>query len=715
MADSKDASSFFRKVVKFVSSSSSEWVELSVANSGGSEAEFDKSELKAMIERKRRNDFVRKCEFDMLRKVRREGLSSEQRATLEISSRIDDTEDRNDTRPHQVKAKIDAIEQQMVSERWSEMTKPNSSFYAAPTQPAKLDGPPVGKEIPVLGMRPDEIIAMPSPPQPLIYPEPANRPSQHFESDTQVPPVPLVPARPLPTLNLPASSAGLRAAATTTLTHNTPLFPPRASLLTGPPSEHFLVPTLHVEPAQKDQYSPETFESPPRSLPAVFFPKVSVETSSPADHPVRVAPAHSIFSSLDSSVLSWPEQTEKSPIPPDSSPWLIDPALQPKNIKASISIVSAPEKAIEPNNMAPISGLENSPEFNDLMIAFANAEFKSCEQSLLSLIAAGGLKEYHSESWLVLFDFYRATGESAKFEALALDYCIKFGLSSPQWVSLPAMLVKPPLGKMGAVSEGSKHGKPNWVCPEHLDQDAVSRLQSMSISMPQPWLFEWTALKSIDAQACSALAKVFQFWSNQRVKIHCAGGDQLFTILENLCRAEHRELAPAFWDLRFEAFRMANRPAAFDDAAIDYCITYEVSPPSWEAPQCEVQISHSQNQQAWLFSGVFSNPELKSHQPSVVSQKTSTNSLELSGHLLGNMTATLARLDHHIKEDPVISISCAHLIRVDFIAAGDLLNWVLAKRQQKKSIIFTDVHRLVALFFGATGISQYAKLKVRTI
>jgi hypothetical protein len=39
-----------------------------------------------MIERKRRNDFVRKREFDMLRKMRREGLSPEQLAALGRSS-----------------------------------------------------------------------------------------------------------------------------------------------------------------------------------------------------------------------------------------------------------------------------------------------------------------------------------------------------------------------------------------------------------------------------------------------------------------------------------------------------------------------------------------------------------------------------------------------------------------------------------------------------
>ena len=42
-----------------------------------------------------------------------------------------------------------------------------------------------------------------------------------------------------------------------------------------------------------------------------------------------------------------------------------------------------------------------------------------------------------------------------------------------------------------------------------------------------------------------------------------------------------RDADPAFWQLRLDALRMTNRPDQFDEAAIDYCVTYEVSPPSW--------------------------------------------------------------------------------------------------------------------------------------
>ncbi len=121
MSDPKDGNeSFFRKVVRFVANPATDWADLN-SRQDSSDLDLEKSELKAMIERKRRNDFVRKREFDMLRKVRREGLSSEQLAALAGSSRLDDSEARlSDSAgaraDNRVKAKIDEIEQQMVGE-----------------------------------------------------------------------------------------------------------------------------------------------------------------------------------------------------------------------------------------------------------------------------------------------------------------------------------------------------------------------------------------------------------------------------------------------------------------------------------------------------------------------------------------------------------------------------------------------------------------------
>ena len=56
-------------------------------------------------------------------------------------------------------------------------------------------------------------------------------------------------------------------------------------------------------------------------------------------------------------------------------------------------------------------------------------------------------------------------------------------------------------------------------------------------------------------------------------------------------------------------------------------------------------------------------------------------------------------------------VSCKGLVRVDFSAAGSILNWAgnlpLARGCQ---VQFRDVHRLVAAFFNVIGITEYARV-----
>jgi len=90
-------------------------------------------------------------------------------------------------------------------------------------------------------------------------------------------------------------------------------------------------------------------------------------------------------------------------------------------------------------------------------------------------------------------------------------------------------------------------------------------------------------------------------------------------------------------------------------------------------------------------------------------------SMELSGQLVGDIGETVKKMNAELGHSTIVNVSCAKLIRVDFIAAGDLLNWVLARRGENRSVNFIDAQRLVALFFGAMGITEHARVKVRTV
>ena len=179
-----------------------------------------------------------------------------------------------------------------------------------------------------------------------------------------------------------------------------------------------------------------------------------------------------------------------------------------------------------------------------------------------------------------------------------------------------------------------------------------------------------------------------------------------------------RDVDPVYWTLRLDALRLANRPDQFDEAAIDYCVTYEVSPPSWERALCKVRVSGSgMSTQAPPLSVVseVSSTFMESTLEDAHGSSVQVASVELSGQLVGDIGMTLGKIDTELGRAPIVNVSCAKLIRVDFIAAGDLLNWVLARRSENRTVNFVEAHRLVALFFGAMGITEHAKVKVRTV
>ena len=194
-------------------------------------------------------------------------------------------------------------------------------------------------------------------------------------------------------------------------------------------------------------------------------------------------------------------------------------------------------------------------------------------------------------------------------------------------------------------------------------------------------------------------------------------GERLFTVLQDAAPNGVRDADPAFWQLRLDALRMANRPDQFDEAAIDYCVTYEVSPPSWEAARCVVRITGSNQGTTLPPLSVVSDVSTSFQESQLIDtpNMVEVGTVELSGQLVGDIGATLAKMDSELGSAKIVNVSCARLIRVDFIAAGDLLNWVLARRNENRTVSFVDAHRMVALFFGAMGINEHANVKVRTI
>ena len=91
------------------------------------------------------------------------------------------------------------------------------------------------------------------------------------------------------------------------------------------------------------------------------------------------------------------------------------------------------------------------------------------------------------------------------------------------------------------------------------------------------------------------------------------------------------------------------------------------------------------------------------------------SSVELSGQLVGDIGATLAKMDGQLgrRDDRQRLVRAADPRRLHRRRRPAQLGAGAPRREPQVS--FIEAHRLVALFFGAMGINEHAKVKVRTV
>ena len=656
MSDKDEGGGLFRRMARKVAAPARELVGMSTPRETDIRAtEFDKAEMKAMIERKRRNDYVRKRELDTLRRIRREGLSGDQAQALTMqSSRMDESVETRSTQSSVqsvgIKAKIDAIERQMVG----------ASSGVSAGGPAAKPPPRTAPTLP------------PGPPPPILT-------TTIFD-----------PEESAPTLRVPLNTDDENETVARLDGGPLGLDTPSESLPEGPdtapPTQNFAN-TMPYD-GGIDPFAPPRGVAPPPVLDHAPLEFTITPTAAPA--PLQPAPA-----------------------PLQSNPYAAG-APAPRTAPTAQSTVN-----LGGGESVEISEVVHDEALDEAVIAFAGGDFAGCEKALQALVGPRGERRDHDETWLVLFDLYRAIGQHTKFETVTMEYVERFHRSAPQWFSLPKQLAestKKPEGGGKSIAGGI-----GWVCPPHLDGDAVSRLDALSMQLPSPWVMDWTALETIDVEGASRLQKLFLSWANQPLSLSWIAGEKLFSVLHDMAPTGVRDADPVYWMLRLEALRLAHRPDQFDEVAIDYCVTFEVSPPSWENARCKAQLSGTTQNTQTLSLSVVGEATTSFMDTSMLAEETAApaqvqiTSVELAGQLSGDMSELLNRLSAQVGDSRVIRISCALLMRVDFVAAGDLLNWVAQRHGEGREIVFHETHRLVALMFGAMGINETARVQLRHI
>ena len=355
------------------------------------------------------------------------------------------------------------------------------------------------------------------------------------------------------------------------------------------------------------------------------------------------------------------------------------------------------------------------PELEEAAIRFANGDMEGAEANLQDLLGASADTQH---VWMALFDLYRATGQQQRFETAALDYAVRYDRLAPLWLSFPEMMDAlahtPLVGRSDLVDTGF-----TWSCPGTLGAPAVAVLSGRLANAPQPWRLDWSALKSIDEAALEGLADLFVRWSAMPAQLRFIGDTVLLDLLREKTPSGDTSVAQAWWRLRMEVLRTTDQAETFDLTALEYCVTSEVSPPSWVDAQCHYAAGeevHEPEQES--FVGVLPSDFMHTLtlQDGVsiwgTTQTPPAAMAELAGQVTGDASDALTSLEA-CAQNRVLMVACDKLARVDFSAAGSILNWVAARQADGCQVVFFNLHRLVAIFFNVIGINEHAKVLPR--
>ncbi|MDR0260060.1 MAG: hypothetical protein LBI76_09645, partial [Comamonas sp.] len=226
-------------------------------------------------------------------------------------------------------------------------------------------------------------------------------------------------------------------------------------------------------------------------------------------------------------------------------------------------------------------------DLEEAAVLFANGDAAGAEASLLALVQQrrGDLMGQLT-IWLTLFDLYRATGDQTKFDFHAIEFASKYGRSAPVWFSMPEEVGAKALQASDAPAEDVR--LLNWQAPPVLSTAALNGLQGNLKRFAPPWTLNWSRVTEVRDEVVAGLLAQFRMWADKPdARLVFVGADHLLSVLEAQTPAGDNAVSQERWSLRMAYLRLLQLEQDFEAAALDYCITYEVSPPSWVPPRAE--------------------------------------------------------------------------------------------------------------------------------
>lgn len=335
------------------------------------------------------------------------------------------------------------------------------------------------------------------------------------------------------------------------------------------------------------------------------------------------------------------------------------------------------------------------PAVEEAAILFANGS-DDAAAAVLEGALDDGTAGNGETLWNMLFDLYRLTGRKEQFDQRSMVYATIFGRSPPIWSDLgsgvPAVAPRSSTTREGGPSV-SLTGTLSAAAAPQFDQIAKIAAKSGKLRI------DLAKLRGAEEAGCELLFNLIKGLKQQRIKTQLSNARHLLSMIEGQAVSGTRE-KQAIWLLVLELLQTLGEQERFDEVALDYAITFEESPPSYEPPD---QTATSPNP-----APTATAPTLE-----LVPTEEEVEHFLLEGEVSSAQPEPIRKLAKYGSDRSTVEVDAMRLRRMDFVSAGNLFNVLVQFQNQGKLCIIRGVNAMVAALLRVMGIHQVAQIELR--
>jgi len=329
---------------------------------------------------------------------------------------------------------------------------------------------------------------------------------------------------------------------------------------------------------------------------------------------------------------------------------------------------------------------------DETAILYANGQDHAAESTLRGGIDGDTVGENRQTAWMMLFELVNQRDDPAGFEQLTMQYALRFENSPPAWTDYSA--AAPATAAAAPVVSG-----PLVSLPAVIDAQIVKVLEHLKTLAAQhaALTLDVSAARRIDLVGAELLLRVVNAFKRSNHELTVLGAEQLVQPLWAAVEPGRRDASDAVWMLLLEVLRLLGRQSDFEEAGIQYCITFEVSPPSWEPSPPSLK--------ARAAASVAAAP--------VVAAAPAMDPLDWRGVIDREGEPHFGRLVMEARNSNNLIVECRLLRRMAFSTATALLTVLMKLQAAGVRVEFRNVNSLVAALFYLLGITAIAGVQVR--